>query len=92
MEALVLTGIILSENEAFVALCPELDVASQGSTLEEARAMLLEAVSLYLESAFENGLPYLRPIPPADNPRRSSPERVVEVFPLKVELTVKAYA
>lgn len=35
----------------YVALCPELDVASQGATLEEARANLVEAVELFLECA-----------------------------------------
>ena len=34
-----------------VALCPELDVASQGTTVEEATANLREAVELFLESA-----------------------------------------
>jgi predicted RNase H-like HicB family nuclease len=34
-----------------VALCPELDVASQGDTPDEARANLREAVELLLKSA-----------------------------------------
>jgi predicted RNase H-like HicB family nuclease len=46
-----LTALIEKEDEMFVALCPELDVASQGDTLEEARANLAEAVQLCLESA-----------------------------------------
>jgi predicted RNase H-like HicB family nuclease len=33
-----LTAIIEREDDGFVALCPEVDVASQGSTIEEARA------------------------------------------------------
>lgn len=39
------------ETPMWVALCPELDVASQGETVEEARAMLREAVELFLEVA-----------------------------------------
>ena|SRR3984893_4855649 len=39
------------EEEAFVALCPELDIASEGRTIEEARANLVEAVSLFFETA-----------------------------------------
>ncbi|HHU13822.1 MAG TPA: type II toxin-antitoxin system HicB family antitoxin, partial [Lentisphaerae bacterium] len=35
----------------FVSLCPELDIASQGKTVEEAAANLREAVELYLECA-----------------------------------------
>ena len=45
------TAIIEREGDGYVALCPELDVASQGDTVEEARAMLQEAVELFLEAA-----------------------------------------
>jgi len=46
-----LTGIIEREGDGYVALCPELDVASQGGTVEEARANLTEAVELFFECA-----------------------------------------
>lgn len=46
-----LTGIIERDGDGYVALCPELDIASQGDTVEQARANLLEAVELFLESA-----------------------------------------
>jgi predicted RNase H-like HicB family nuclease len=46
-----LTALIEREGERFVALCPELDVASQGDTLDEARSNLAEAVQLVLEEA-----------------------------------------
>ena len=45
------TAIIEREDDGFVALCPELDVASQGDTIEEARRNLQEAVELFLEVA-----------------------------------------
>ena len=45
------TAIVQRENDGFVALCPELDVASQGDTLKEARTNLAEAVGLFLEAA-----------------------------------------
>lgn len=48
-----LTAIIEREDDWYVALCPELDVASQGRSVEEARAMLTEAVTLFLKSASE---------------------------------------
>jgi len=38
-------------NNGFVALCPELDVASQGNTVEEAKSNLQEAIELFLEHA-----------------------------------------
>jgi len=45
------TAILEREDDLFVALCPELDVVSQGRTVEEATANLKEAVELFLESA-----------------------------------------
>ena len=46
-----MTAIIEREDEGFVSLCPELDIASQGSTIEEARANLVEALTLFFETA-----------------------------------------
>ena len=46
-----LTAIIQREGDGFVALCPELDVVSQGDTIESARANLQEAVELFFECA-----------------------------------------
>jgi predicted RNase H-like HicB family nuclease len=45
------TAILEKEGDLYVALCPELDVASQGTTVEEATANLKEAVELFLECA-----------------------------------------
>jgi len=45
------TAIIEREGDGYVSLCPELDLASQGNTIEEARSNLAEAVELFLESA-----------------------------------------
>jgi len=45
------TAIIEREGDGYVALCPEFDVASQGSTIEESRRNLQEAVELFLETA-----------------------------------------
>ncbi len=46
-----MTAIIEREDDGFVALCPELDIASQGSTIEEARANLVKALTLFFETA-----------------------------------------
>jgi predicted RNase H-like HicB family nuclease len=46
-----MTAIIEREDDGFVALCPELDIASQGSTVEEARANLVEALTMFFETA-----------------------------------------
>lgn len=46
-----LTAIIERENDGYVALCPDLDIASQGATIEEARNNLREALELFFETA-----------------------------------------
>jgi predicted RNase H-like HicB family nuclease len=46
-----LTAIIERKHDGFVALCPEVDVASQGASIEEARVNLIEALTLFFETA-----------------------------------------
>jgi len=46
-----LTALIEREGDGYVSRCPELDVASQGKTVEEARDNLREALGLFFESA-----------------------------------------
>ena len=45
------TAVIEHEDDGYVSLCPELDIASQGETLEEARNNLVEAIELFFETA-----------------------------------------
>ena len=49
-----LTAIIEREDDGYSALCPELDLASQGGTVEEARDNLREALELFFETASED--------------------------------------
>lgn len=46
-----LSCLIEREGDGYVSLCPELDVASQGDSIEQARANLIEAVELFFETA-----------------------------------------
>jgi predicted RNase H-like HicB family nuclease len=46
-----LTAIIEREEGGYVSLCPEVDIASQGNTIEEARENLREALELFFETA-----------------------------------------
>jgi predicted RNase H-like HicB family nuclease len=46
-----LTAIIERQGDGYFALCPELDIASQGETIEEARNNLVEALELFFEVA-----------------------------------------
>ncbi|HIF52301.1 MAG TPA: type II toxin-antitoxin system HicB family antitoxin [Thiotrichaceae bacterium] len=46
-----LTAIIEREGDGYVALCPELDIASQGETIETSKENLREALELFFETA-----------------------------------------
>jgi predicted RNase H-like HicB family nuclease len=46
-----MTAVIHREGDGFVAICPEVDVASQGDTIESARDNLREALELFFECA-----------------------------------------
>ena len=52
------TAIIEKENDGYTALCPELDIASQGDTVEEAKANLHEAIELFFEHASNEEIKY----------------------------------
>ena len=67
------TAIIAREDDGYVALCPELDIASQGSSVADARANLSEAVGLFLETA-----------PPAEVQRRLKGE----VYVTQIEVAI----
>ena len=45
------TSVIQRDDDWYVAWCPELDIASQGRTVEEARRNLIEAMELFFETA-----------------------------------------
>ncbi|MBW4514952.1 MAG: type II toxin-antitoxin system HicB family antitoxin [Timaviella obliquedivisa GSE-PSE-MK23-08B] len=45
------TAIIEREGNGYVSFCPQLDIASQGETVEDARKNLIEALELFFETA-----------------------------------------
>ena len=68
-----LTAIIEREDGAYVALCPELDIASRGETVERARQNLVEALELFFQTA---------------DPSEISRRLHSEVFVTRVEIAV----
>ena len=69
MNKVVLHGLIEKENGLYSALCLELDVASQGRTIGEAKKNLQEAVETYLEDVIDaqEGKDFIpRPAPRAE--------------------------
>ena len=51
MKTKTLSAVLNPEDDGYVSLCPELDIASQGNTIPEALANLKEAVEGFLETA-----------------------------------------
>jgi predicted RNase H-like HicB family nuclease len=68
-----LTCVIQREGDGYVSLCAELDIASQGDTIEEARRNLAEAIQLFLEAA---------------DPSEVKPRMRTEVYYTPIEVTV----
>jgi predicted RNase H-like HicB family nuclease len=68
-----LTALIEREGDGYVSLCPELDIASQGETIESARDNLREALELFFETA---------------SPEEIKQRLHEEVFITQVEVTV----
>ena len=68
-----LTAIIEREGDGYVSLCPELDIASQGDTIEESRTNLQEALELFFETA---------------SPEEIKTRRHTEVYVTHVEVAV----
>ncbi len=49
-----LIAVIRRQDDAWISWCPEIDIASQGDTIEQAKANLKEVVELYVETAKES--------------------------------------
>lgn len=82
------TGVIVGEETGYSSLCLELDVASQGISVDDAKKNLLEVVSLYIELALEANLPIIRPVPAEENPLTARAGDVAETFNIKIDLRV----
>ena len=51
MKTMTLSAVLNPEADGYVSLCPELDIASQGDTIEEALANQKEALEGFFETA-----------------------------------------
>jgi predicted RNase H-like HicB family nuclease len=90
--ALLFTGVILNDGDSFSAICIDTDIASDGISADEAKRNLIEAVNLYIESALENNLPIIRPVPSGENPLHLNDKHIVSSFKIHVDLSVHTYA
>lgn len=48
------TALIQREDDMYVALCTDLDIASQGASITEARENLKEAIELFFQCASDS--------------------------------------
>ncbi|MDQ3020201.1 MAG: type II toxin-antitoxin system HicB family antitoxin [Bacteroidota bacterium] len=87
----VFDAIVIKEDDGYSSLCLNLDVASEGDTIDEAKINLKEAVTLYLETTIENNLPIIRHVPVEENPNTLRPNDIVDKFILKVDVNVHIY-
>ena len=87
----IFSCVAMKDEKGYSALCLDVDVASEGGSLPEAKRNLREAVSLYVESAIENNLPIIRPVPPAERPHITRLEDTIEQFNLNVDVRVRAH-
>ncbi len=51
MKTMTLSAVLNPDGDGYVSLCPELDIASQGDTIEDALANLKEALEGFFETA-----------------------------------------
>jgi len=84
-------SVITKEDEIFCSLCIDLNVASEGESIEEAKKNLIEAVNDYIGIAIENNLPIMRKVSDENNPLLTTPEEVIEKFSIKTDLKVETY-
>ena len=82
---MMLTAVIEREGDGYVATCPELDIVSQGDTVEQARLNLVEAVEGFLETASPSEIQrrlkketYVMPIMPMVLTRPARSKQVLE--------------
>lgn len=75
----IFTAVIEKDDNMYVALCPELDIASQGNSLEEAKSNLKEAIEIFFEYASESEI-------------KNRLNYDVFISPLEVNLGKNAYA
>ena len=87
----LLDAVITKEDEIYCSLCLELNVASEGETLEESKKNLLRVVKDYLELAIENNLPIIRNVPWEDNPLVNG-EEIIDKFKIQTNVNIVEYA
>jgi predicted RNase H-like HicB family nuclease len=82
----MLFGVVKRKGDWYVAHCPPLDIATQGKTLGEAKANLIEASELFITSCLERGTldQALREL--GFVPFKAGPRNVPKAFPIAIPI------
>jgi len=86
-----LEGVVTKEDDIYCSLCLDLNVASEGETLEESKNNLLEAVRDYIDLAKSNNIHILRQVPIKDNPIYNG-EEIIDNFRIETNVDICEYA
>ncbi len=84
-------AVVTKEDNIYCSLCIELNIASEGETLDESKRNLTEAVKDYLELSLENNLPFERWVPDEDNPLLNGSE-IIDYSKIEVNMNLFEYA
>ena len=81
-----LFGVAKREGDWYIAHCPPLDLTTQGKTLAEAKANLMEAAELFIASCLERGTldQALREL--GFIPFKAHPQNVPHAFPIAIPI------
>jgi len=82
----MLFGVVKREGDWYIAHCPPLDVASQGRTLAEAKANLIEASELFITSCLERGTLEQAMKELGFVPSKAKPRNVPNAFPIAIPI------
>jgi predicted RNase H-like HicB family nuclease len=82
----ILNCIIYKDEDRYCGLCLDLDVPSEGETIEDAKNNLIETIKDYIEVALENKSRIINPVPDNDNPLIQNEKSVVEKFKTKINI------
>jgi predicted RNase H-like HicB family nuclease len=82
----VLYGVAKREGDWFIAHCPPLDVTTQGRTLAEAKANLVEASELFIASCLERGTLDQAMKELGFVPFKAKPRNIRNAFPISIPI------
>jgi len=82
----MLYGVVKRDGDWYVAHCPPLDLTTQGRTLSEAKANLVEASELFIASCLERGTLDQAMKELGFVPFKAKPKNIQNAFPIAIPI------